>query len=130
MIIGPLSSECGLSRPLKLAPLRIELWRGHVLESKHLVHAALVNVHGALLMSAGDPDMITTARSSLKPFQLWPTLNDLVWLQRTSHSCAPHTIESLCIPNVAKSFSINSIKTKTHENVGRTYPIIRIQPTP
>jgi len=54
--------------------LRVELWRGEVLESAHSVHAALVDESGALIASLGDPQLVTTGRSALKPFQLWSGL--------------------------------------------------------
>ena len=74
MIIRALTAKCTPEDPLRLDRLCVEIWRGEVLESTHRAHAALIDARGALLMSAGDPDWITTARSSLKPFQLWPTL--------------------------------------------------------
>lgn len=55
-------------------PLSIELWRGQVLESQHRVHAVVVNERGEVIHSWGDPALVTTARSSLKPFQLWSNL--------------------------------------------------------
>jgi L-asparaginase II len=73
-MIKTLTDQCSPSHPLILAPLRCELWRGSALESTHEVHAALVNTTGELLAYAGDPQLTTTARSSLKPFQLLPTL--------------------------------------------------------
>ena len=73
-MINTLSPRCSVEKPLKLDPLQCEWWRGSVLESVHEVHAALVNEEGRLLACAGDPSLVTTARSSLKPFQLLPTL--------------------------------------------------------
>ena len=73
-MLKTLSPRCSSEHPLTLKPLRSELWRGEVLESAHEVHAALVDERGQLLASAGDPSFVTTARSSLKPFQLLPTL--------------------------------------------------------
>lgn len=73
-LIKTLSQECSADTPLTLRPIQCEVWRGEVLESLHEVHAALVNDRGELLASAGEANLITTARSSLKPFQLWPTL--------------------------------------------------------
>lgn len=56
------------------SPLIAELWRGEVLESQHQVHAVLVNENGKVLAYRGDPELSTTARSALKPFQLWAGL--------------------------------------------------------
>lgn len=73
-MIRNLSAHCSVDNPLALNPIRSDVWRGDVLESTHEVHAALVNTDGELLAYAGDPFLVTTARSSLKPFQLLPTL--------------------------------------------------------
>ena len=73
-MIRALSPRRTPDHPLIFDPIRCELWRGDVLESVHEVHAALVDERGQLLASAGDPHLVTTARSSLKPFQLLPTL--------------------------------------------------------
>ena len=48
--------------------------RGDVTESRHRVHAAVVNAKGALIGSAGDPDFVTHWRSCAKPFQVMPLL--------------------------------------------------------
>lgn len=48
--------------------------RGDVTESRHRVHAAVVNAKGALIASAGDPDFVTHWRSCAKPFQVMPLL--------------------------------------------------------
>ena len=73
-MIKTLSDRCSSAQPLALNPIRSDVWRGDVLESTHEVHAALVDASGQLLAYAGNPHLLTTARSSLKPFQLLPTL--------------------------------------------------------
>ena len=73
-MIKRLSTHYSVEKPLALLPIFSEVWRGDVLESVHEVHAALVNTDGELLAYAGDPYLVTTARSALKPFQLLPTL--------------------------------------------------------
>jgi len=84
---------------IKTDVMTAELWRGAVLESRHSVHATLVDETGAVLASAGDPALTTTARSSLKPFQLWAGLSQGV-SDETSFSdeelalmCASHNGE-------------------------------------
>ena len=61
--------------PHATPPLTVEYWRGDVLESQHEVHAVLVDGAGATLASAGSPALLSTARSALKPFQLWAGLS-------------------------------------------------------
>lgn len=53
------------------APL-VELTRGAIVECVHFGAFAVVDVFGKLLCSAGDPDLITFPRSSMKPFQVLP----------------------------------------------------------
>ena len=74
-MIKALPLQYTVSHPLALEAMKCEVWRGDVLESVHTLHAALVDEHGDLLAWAGDPYHTTTARSSLKPFQLLPTLH-------------------------------------------------------
>ncbi len=49
-----------------------ELTRGEIVESIHFGAFAVVDSHGNLLASAGDPQMVTFLRSSAKPFQALP----------------------------------------------------------
>jgi L-asparaginase II len=49
-----------------------ELTRGEVTESTHYGAIAVVDSHGKLLASYGDPDTVTFLRSSAKPFQVLP----------------------------------------------------------
>jgi L-asparaginase II len=50
----------------------IELVRGALVESRHHVHAAIVDADGRLRASLGDPELITFFRSAAKPFQALP----------------------------------------------------------
>lgn len=56
------------------APLTVELWRGPHVESRHLVHAVVCDVRGAVVRSWGDPDRLTHPRSSVKPLQALPLI--------------------------------------------------------
>jgi len=49
-----------------------ELTRGNIVESLHFGAAAVVDSHGSLLASLGDPQLATFLRSSAKPFQALP----------------------------------------------------------
>jgi len=51
-----------------------ELTRGEIVESVHFGAFAVVDSHGNLLASAGDPQMVTFLRSSAKPFQALPLI--------------------------------------------------------
>jgi L-asparaginase II len=49
-----------------------ELTRGRIVECIHFGAAAIVDSHGQLLASLGDPQLVTFLRSSAKPFQALP----------------------------------------------------------
>jgi L-asparaginase II len=49
-----------------------ELTRGHIVESIHYGAIAVVDSHGGLLYSYGDPQTVAFLRSSAKPFQALP----------------------------------------------------------
>jgi L-asparaginase II len=52
--------------------MSVSVIRGGLEESRHQVHVAVVDADGTLVASAGDPDRLTTLRSTAKPFQLQP----------------------------------------------------------
>jgi L-asparaginase II len=54
----------------------VEVVRGTVVESRHRVHVAVVDADGNLRASAGDPDLVTFFRSSAKPLQAVPVVED------------------------------------------------------
>ena len=78
----------------------VELVRGGTVESRHRVHAAVVNVKGELVARAGDPSLFTFMRSVAKPFQAMPLVVDGAAdaLGLTSEdlalACASHSSES------------------------------------
>ena len=59
----------------------VTFYRDGIFESEHLVVAALVDNFGALLQSAGDPELITAFRSAAKPIQALP-----ITMLSTKHS--------------------------------------------
>ena len=54
--------------------LDIVVTRGALVESRHCLHAAVVDESGHLRLAAGDPLLTTWWRSCAKPFQVLPTL--------------------------------------------------------
>jgi L-asparaginase II len=54
--------------------LDVVVTRGGVTESRHRVHAAVVDAGGNLVAAAGDPSITTYWRSCAKPFQAMPLL--------------------------------------------------------
>lgn len=51
------------------APLTVTLSRGSLVESRHCVHAVLMNAQGDITASYGDAARMTFTRSTLKPLQ-------------------------------------------------------------
>lgn len=64
-------SGCVRAPATAQAPLA-EVTRGGVVESVHLGSVAVVDRHGNLIAAAGDPELVTFARSALKPLQALP----------------------------------------------------------
>lgn len=54
----------------------VELRRGAIVESRHLVHVAVLDGAGTLVAHAGNPDVVTFLRSTAKPFQALPLVED------------------------------------------------------
>jgi L-asparaginase II len=54
----------------------VEVVRGAVVESRHRVHAAVVDAEGRLRASLGDPELLTYFRSAAKPLQALPIVVD------------------------------------------------------
>jgi L-asparaginase II len=59
---------------MKSLELDVVVTRGAVVESRHRVHAAVVDETGALIAAARDPSYVTAWRSCAKPFQVMPFL--------------------------------------------------------
>ncbi|MFH1810776.1 MAG: asparaginase [Pseudomonadota bacterium] len=54
--------------------LAARVYRGHQVEAWHRASIVVVEGDGAIRCAAGDPDLVTLGRSSLKPLQLFPLL--------------------------------------------------------
>src|SRR5918999_2836946 len=69
---------------MKSLQLDVVATRGSIIESRHRVHAAVVDARGCLIAGAGEPTLLTHSRSCAKPFQVMPLLesggfDDLRW---------------------------------------------------
>jgi len=58
-------------RSRSVQPLRIDVRRGGIIESRHRVHAVAVR-EGAVVAAAGDPRLVMFMRSAAKPLQALP----------------------------------------------------------
>lgn len=54
----------------------VEVWRGALVESRHEVSVAVVDAAGRLRAWAGEPNLVTYARSAIKPLQALPLVTD------------------------------------------------------
>ena len=76
--------------------LDIEVTRGDIVESRHRVHAAVVDARGTLVAGARDAGIVTHWRSCAKPFQVMPFvesggLDALAWDdEKLALACASH----------------------------------------
>ena len=81
---------------MKSFELDVVATRGGVVESRHRVHAAVVDAHDTLFGAAGEPRRFTHWRSCAKPFQVMPLLksggfDDLQWGEdELALACASH----------------------------------------
>lgn len=81
---------------MKSFQLDVVATRGGVVESRHRVHAAVVDAHDELIGGAGDAARVTHWRSCAKPFQVMPLLrtggfDDLHWGDdELALACASH----------------------------------------
>jgi L-asparaginase II len=85
---------------------RVEVWRGHAIESEHRVHVAVVDGAGVLRASAGSPERIVFARSAVKPIQALPLIADgvtdryAVTDRELALCCASHSGEAYHVAGV------------------------------
>src|SRR3954468_7423135 len=89
------------------APL-VEVWRGHVVESRHRGHIAAVDGDGRLVAYAGEPETVTCLRSSGKPFQAIPLVNSgaadrfRLGEKELAVACGSHSGEDIHAETVAR----------------------------
>jgi L-asparaginase II len=83
----------------------VQVLRGGLLESRHKVHAAIVNADGKLIASVGDPHFSSFLRSSAKPFQALTLIPHLEQLGLSSEhlavAMASHNGEPIHVETVA-----------------------------
>jgi L-asparaginase II len=59
---------------MKSLQLDVVATRGSIIESRHQIHAAVVDARGCLIAGGGEPTLVTHSRSCAKPFQVMPLL--------------------------------------------------------
>ncbi len=58
----------------EISPILVEVTRGELTESRHRGQIAVVDAHGRLARSLGDPEVMLCLRSLAKPFQALPVV--------------------------------------------------------
>jgi L-asparaginase II len=84
-----------------------ELTRGRIVESIHFGAVAVVDSHGHLLASFGDPQLVTFLRSSAKPFQALP------FIERGGHErfgLTPREIALMCASHSGTDEHVQAVK--------------------
>lgn len=86
----------GFRAPLEPRSLDVLVTRSGAVESRHRVHAAVVDAAGTMLAGARDPELSVWWRSCAKPFQVMPLLRSggfdaLQWdVAQLALACASH----------------------------------------
>jgi L-asparaginase II len=94
--IAPARSAIVFGDPGSPVSLDVVVTRGPIVESRHRVHAAVVDSTGELLLAARDPRQTTWWRSCAKPFQVLPLvaeggLERVGWgVDELALACASH----------------------------------------
>ena len=122
-----------------------ELTRGRIVECIHFGAAAVVDSHGRLLASLGDPQLVTFLRSSAKPFQALPFIERMghekfgltsreIAIMCSSHSGTDEHVETVKGMQAKIGVSVNDlmcgIHYPTHEASADAMKIRGEQPTP
>jgi L-asparaginase II len=86
----------GFRAPIETRALDVLVTRSGAVESRHRVHAAVVDASGVLLAGSRDPELSVWWRSCAKPFQVMPLLRSggfdaLQWdARQLALACASH----------------------------------------
>jgi L-asparaginase II len=92
-------------------PVRVEVWRGSLVESWHEVSGVAVDAHGRLEWMAGDPQLLTMTRSAIKAWQALPLVESGacdslgVTEQELALCCASHSAEPFHVAAVRSLLS-------------------------
>ncbi len=92
----------------------IEASRGNIVESVHFGAIAIVDKQGKLIASAGDPDLVTYLRSSSKPFQLLPLIEQGGVKQ---FNLSQQEIAIMCASHIGTDHHVEVV-TKLQERLG------------
>lgn len=88
--------------------LKVQVWRGDVVESEHRVQACVVNEQGQVLQSFGDPNFNTYLRSAAKPFQAIPFVHSGA---SQYFDASPAELALACSSHLGQEIHITGVKS-------------------
>jgi L-asparaginase II len=122
-----------------MSELRIESTRSGIIESVHRVSVAIVTPDARLVASSGDPQLVTVTRSTVKPFQALPLVQDgvvdrfSITSQELALACASHNSEQDQVAIVAEFLrrigcAESDLACGPHRALGATYSVPPLDP--
>ena len=107
------------------APLIVDVWRGDMVESQHIINAVVTDADGKIVHKWGEIESPVYLRSAIKPVQALPLVEtgaaDAFNLSDTelSLACASHTGESIHVNAVTKwlqrmGLGLNDLECGSH----------------
>jgi L-asparaginase II len=84
-------------------PIVVEVMRGDLAEARHRVHAVAVRA-GEVVVSAGDPMLVTHFRSAAKPLQVLPVV-------RARPDLEPAEIAIACASHLARAEQLDAVRS-------------------
>jgi L-asparaginase II len=122
-----------------MSQLEVVTTRSGLLESVHLVSAAVVRADGRLHATSGDPELVTFTRSTAKPFQALPLVQDGgaerfdVTGEELALACASHSSEKAQV-EIVRAFlnrlglTENDLACGPHKALGSTFAVPPLDP--
>jgi L-asparaginase II len=85
----------------------VEVTRGSVIESRHQVHISVADAHGRVRAASGDFDVLTFARSAIKPMQALPLVEDGV---AERYDMSDRELALCCASHNAEAFHLEAVR--------------------
>jgi L-asparaginase II len=118
------------TRAMTPPPVLASVWRGEVCEARIRGHVAVVDSEGTLVASLGDPDMVTTVRSCVKPLQALPFVRHALdevgaGSDELAVACASHSGEEVHVATVTRLLA----RVGLDESALRCGPQLPVEPS-
>jgi len=117
-----------------MTEITVETTRSGVIESVHRVSAAVVRANGDLYARSGDPDLVTFMRSTAKPFQALPLVQEGaverydITPEELALACASHSSEKSQVQIVRRflnrlDLTEDDLACGPHHPLGRSFAL-------